>query len=334
MKLFFLFSPLSDNNHVEPQPQLLQPRRITWADPPFKTALPAAAKPTSQPQIHWESVKVGERSRERFTPIKTSQGSVTAPRKDNRCARQNTSTLTNLLVLREQRIWKYSIPSLKRKRKSIKFLCKPQETQTEVRTACQPCVPPLSLKDPLQNPTVSVCSCLKVGSQTAYRYHELWFSSTEDFYASNSNSSSCAPGWWFPINSYQFLYEELTGKHDWGTWHRRQWRVWWGFFCTQEMWIGWPFLLSLGLPLQCKSALTSAAGLLECVLPKARARVIEWHGGGIFQRVFMLLTRNSSTSRGSNLWGYLYPSKRALVRWAGDVFPLHRQGDELETSRE
>lgn len=47
------------------------------------------------------------------------------------------------------------------------------------------------------------------------------------------------------------------------------------FFCTQEMWIGWPFLLSLGLPLQCKSALTSAAGLLECVLPRERARATQ-----------------------------------------------------------
>lgn len=92
-----------------------------------------------------------------------------------------------------------------------------------------------------------------------------------------------------------------------------------GFFWTQDMWIGCPFLLSLDLPLQCKSALTSAAGLLECVLPMERARTMQWHGDGIFQRIFMLLTMNSSTSRGSKLWGYLYPPKRALVRWAGDV---------------
>lgn len=36
---------------------------------------------------------------------------------------------------------------LKRKRKSIRVLCKPQETLTEVRAACQPCVPPLSPKE-------------------------------------------------------------------------------------------------------------------------------------------------------------------------------------------
>lgn len=36
-----------------------------------------------------------------------------------------------------------------------------------------------------------------------------------------------------------------------------------------------PFLLSLDLPLQCKSALTSAAGLLECAIPRERARTMQ-----------------------------------------------------------
>lgn len=46
-------------------------------------------QPTSQPQRHWESEEVRERSRERFTPIKTSQESVIAPRESNRCARHS-----------------------------------------------------------------------------------------------------------------------------------------------------------------------------------------------------------------------------------------------------
>lgn len=67
-----------------------------------------------------------------------------------------------------------------------------------------------------------------------------------------------------------FLHGEPTGEHNWGTWHQ------WGFCAHRRC--GWvtPFLLSSDLPLQCKSALTSAAGLLECVLPRERARMRQW----------------------------------------------------------
>lgn len=120
---------------------------------PLKQNTQIVIQPTGQPQRHWESEEVRERSGERFTPIKTSQGRVTAPRESNRCARHSDKPAA---AQGGKRIWKYSMPSLKRKKKSIKFLCKkPQETLTEVRAACQPCVPSSlpQKKDPLQNPS-------------------------------------------------------------------------------------------------------------------------------------------------------------------------------------
>jgi len=52
-------------------------------------------------------------------------------------------------------------------KKEEKFLCKTQETLTEILTTCRPVSSPcLPTTDPLQNPSLYVCSYMKVVSQT------------------------------------------------------------------------------------------------------------------------------------------------------------------------
>lgn len=138
--LVFLFSPLAGATLCSPDHPATTPTTTrnnliwrNWADTNFKSAHSTVIRQTSQPQTHWESGKVRERSseRERFTPIKTSQGSVTVSQKEQYVRQAEhqgsdkfASTKGCFSICLQQRIQKPPMPSLKRKRNFIKFLCK------------------------------------------------------------------------------------------------------------------------------------------------------------------------------------------------------------------
>lgn len=187
------------------------------------------------------------------------------------------------------------MPPLKRKKKSIKFLCRGLTGQSCVSTMCPSSLP--QRKTLFKIHLYLFVAAWRWGarlvtdmlSSDLVAFRKRFMLQTAMGHAVHRDSET--------LSTATRFYRKTRLRHIVPV----AMEMCWGFWDTGDVDRLHPFLLSLDLPLQCKSALTSAAGLLECAIPRERARTMQWHRNDIFQRVFMLLTMNSSPSRGSKL---------------------------------